>query len=182
MQVRPTSDRLRETLFNVIAPRIVGSRFLDLCAGSGAIGIEALSRGAAHITFVDHSRKMCGLIEANLDLVRIPENETEVVLAKAEEFLRRPLARRGSTKQEPHEESWDLIYFDPPYATDYLRVLKLLGERTESLLTESGLVVVEHHHKNDLPEQVGNIRRQRILKQGDSALSFYEVVTYVAED
>ena len=76
MQVRPTSDRLRETLFNVIAPRIEGARFLDLCAGSGAVGIEALSRGAAHVTFVDRSRKMCGLVEANLDLCGVPEDET----------------------------------------------------------------------------------------------------------
>src|ERR687890_600298 len=89
MQIRPTSDRLRETLFNVLAPRIEGARFLDICAGSGAIGIEALSRGAAHATFVDRSRKMCGLIEANLDLCGVPEDETEVVMAEASEFLRR---------------------------------------------------------------------------------------------
>ena len=66
-QTRPTSDRLRETLFNVLAPRIEGARFLDLCAGTGAVGIEALSRGAEHVTFVDQSRKMCGLIEANTE-------------------------------------------------------------------------------------------------------------------
>src|SRR5205807_270865 len=93
MQVRPTSDRLRETLFNILAPRIEGTRFLDLCAGSGAVGIEALSRGAAHVTFVDRSRKMCGLIEANLDLCGVPENETEVVLSEAAEFLRRAATR-----------------------------------------------------------------------------------------
>src|SRR3954467_973595 len=87
MQVRPTSDRLRETLFNVLAPRIAGARFLDLCAGSGAVGIEALSRGAAHATFVDRSRKMCGLVEANLDLCRIPEDETTVVQAEASDFV-----------------------------------------------------------------------------------------------
>src|SRR5215212_7142657 len=88
MQVRPTSDRLRETLFNVLAPRIEGARFLDLCAGSGAIGIEALSRGAAHVTFVDRSRKMCGLVEANLDLCGVPEEQTEVVLGEAADYLK----------------------------------------------------------------------------------------------
>ena len=181
MQVRPTSDRLRETLFNVIAPRIRGSRFLDLCAGSGAVGIEALSRGAERATFVDRSRKMCGLIESNLDLVRIPEDETEVVQSEAEEFLRTCLARRRRAAQHHHEEPWDLVYFDPPYTTDYLGVLKVFGEQTESLLGESGLLVVEHHHKKDLPEQVGNISRQRLLKQGDSVLSFYEVVTGIVE-
>src|SRR5207302_9434158 len=81
-QTRPTSDRLRETLFNILAPRIDGARFLDLCAGSGAVGIEALSRGAAHVTFVDRSRKMCALIEANLAALAIPENEFEIVCSE----------------------------------------------------------------------------------------------------
>jgi 16S rRNA (guanine(966)-N(2))-methyltransferase RsmD len=180
MQVRPTSDRLRETLFNVIAPRIEGTRFLDLCAGSGAVGIEALSRGAAHVTFVDRSRKMCGLVESNLDLVRIPEDATDVVQSVAEEFLRRPLGRRGRPGQLPME-SWDLVYFDPPYATDYLGVLKLFGVKTGALLAENGCLIVEHHHKNELPDEIGSIHRQRILKQGDSALSFYEVVKSIVE-
>src|SRR3954463_11562881 len=86
MQVRPTSDRLRETLFNILAPRINDVRFLDLCAGSGAVGIEALSRGASHATFVDKSRKICGLIEANLDLCRVPEDQTEIFNTEALEF------------------------------------------------------------------------------------------------
>src|SRR5438034_7095789 len=87
LNTRPTSDRLRETLFNVIAPRIEGARFLDLCAGSGAVGIEALSRGAAHVTFVDRSRKMCALIEANLDLCRVAKEERQVVKMEATDFL-----------------------------------------------------------------------------------------------
>src|SRR6185295_17122021 len=91
---RPTSDRLRETLFNVLAPRLQGARFLDLCAGSGAVGIEALSRGAAHSTFVDHSRKMSGLIEANLDLCRISEEQTKVVQEDAFDFLRHAISRK----------------------------------------------------------------------------------------
>src|SRR5437773_10925061 len=76
LQTRPTSDRLRETLFNILAPRIQGARFLDLCAGSGAVGIEALSRGAAHVTFVDRSRRNCGLIEANLETPGVAEAES----------------------------------------------------------------------------------------------------------
>src|SRR5882762_346213 len=91
LQVRPTSDRLRETLFNVIAPRIEGARFLDLCAGSGAVGIEALSRGAAHVTFVDRSRKMVALIEANLELCKTPKEERQIVQAEAADFLRQAL-------------------------------------------------------------------------------------------
>ena len=166
LQVRPTSDRLRETLFNVIAPRIEGARFLDLCAGSGAVGIEAISRGAAHLTFVDRSRKMCGLIEANLDLCGVPEEETEVVCSEAEDFLRLKPERRGP--------AWDIMFFDPPYATNYLHTLALIGDNAAELLTADGLLVVEHHHKNALKDVVGSIKRFRVLKQGDSSLSFYE--------
>lgn len=166
MEVRPTSDRLRETLFNVIAPQIEGARFLDLCAGSGAVGIEALSRGAAHVTFVDRSRKMCGLVEANLDLCRIPEEQTVVVQAEADNFLKRIVAR----KQKP----WDIIFFDPPYATDYLQMLALIGEHASELLTEAGLLIVEHNRKNDLKSDVDGLVRTRMLAQGDSALSFYK--------
>jgi 16S rRNA (guanine(966)-N(2))-methyltransferase RsmD len=167
MQIRPTSDRLRETLFNVLAPRIEGARFLDLCAGSGAVGIEALSRGAAHATFVDKSRKMCGLVEANLDLCGVPEDETEVVMAEAGEFLRRFIARES-------EARWDIAFFDPPYAIDYMPVLAAFGSGS-ILKAEEGLLVTEHHHKTELKDEVGVIRRWRILKQGDSCLSFYEM-------
>ena len=167
--MRPTSDRLRETIFNVIAPRIKGARFLDLCAGSGAVGIEALSRGARQAVFVDQSRKMCSLIKSNLDLCQIEEDEREVVQSQAHDYLQRALARRGSF------DPWDIVFFDPPYADDYLLVLKMFGSHTSTLLTENALLVVEHHHKKLLPDELDSIHRTRILKQGDSALSFYEV-------
>src|SRR2546428_13715721 len=163
LRTRPTSDRLRETLFNVLAPHIGGARFLDLGAGSGAVGIEALSRGAAHVTFVDRSRKMCVLIQANLDLCQIPKDQTEIVLSEAAEFLRRVITRKSG--------SWDIVFFDPPYANNYLRTLDLFDA---GLLADDTLLVIEHHRKNELPEELGRLRRQRILKQGDSALSFYE--------
>jgi len=156
MQVRPTSDRLRESLFNILAPRIEEARFLDLCAGSGAVGIEALSRGARHATFVDRSRRSCQLIESNVQLCRIPEEQFEIYCTTAEDFLR-----------QSKSFEWDIVFFDPPYKEDYLRTLDLLGKF-------EGLVVVEHHHKNTLPEKIGSLVRTRILKQGDSSLSFYE--------
>jgi 16S rRNA (guanine(966)-N(2))-methyltransferase RsmD len=169
LEVRPTSDRLRETLFNVIAPRIEGARFLDLCAGSGAVGIEALSRGARHATFVDQSREMCALVKSNLGLCRIEVGESEVVQSEARDYLRRLLGpRRGRF------EPWDIVFFDPPYAGDYLPTINAFGAHPSSLLTENGLLIVEHHHKNPLPEEISNLRRTRVLKQGDSALSFYQ--------
>jgi 16S rRNA (guanine966-N2)-methyltransferase len=166
LQVRPTSDRLRETLFNVISPRIRGTRFLDLCAGSGAVGIEALSRDAAHSTFVDRSRKMCALIDANLELCRVPEEHAKVVAAEAGEFLRTAISREF--------EPWEIVFFDPPYTSDYGAMLQLLGMNAEALLGEQGLLIVEHHHKRQLPDEVGNLRRSRLLEQGDSSLSFYQ--------
>lgn len=165
-ETRPTSDRLRETLFNVIAPRIEGARFLDLCAGSGAVGLEALSRKAAHVTFVDNSRRMGSLIQANLDLCRIGSDEFETVITAATDFLWRRLRRLT--------ESWDLVFFDPPYAEDYRGILQLFGDNSSVLLAEDGWLVVEHHQKNNLPETVGRLHRFRVLKQGDSALSFYK--------
>ena len=140
---------------------------MDLCAGSGAVGIEALSRNASHVTFVDRSRQMCALVEANLDLCLVPEDETEVVQSEAVDFLRTQARRKN--------KPWDIVFFDPPYANDYLSVLHAFGKINFNLLTESGLLIAEHHHKNQLPDEVGRLIRRRTVKQGDSALSFYEV-------
>ena len=169
LEVRPTSDRLRETLFNVIAPRIAGVRFLDLCAGSGAVGIEAISRGASHATFVDSSRPMCALIKANLELCRIERSESDVIESEALDYL-----RRFVSKQPDSGKPWDVAFYDPPYANGYIPVLDIFGARSSALLTPKGLLIVEHHHKNKLPEETGSLVRYRVLKQGDSALSFYE--------
>jgi 16S rRNA (guanine966-N2)-methyltransferase len=160
---------LRETLFNILAPRIRGSRFLDLCAGSGAVGIEALSRGAAHATFVDQSRRMCALIEANLNELGVDDKEREVVYGEASAFLRR--RAKGNAGSKPG--AFDIIFFDPPYATDYEVVLERLGDRQNALLAEDAIVVVEHHKKRELKKEFGSLHRYRSLKQGDSCLSFY---------
>jgi 16S rRNA (guanine966-N2)-methyltransferase len=165
-KTRPTSDRLRETLFNILNPRIdEETRFLDLCAGSGAIGIEALSRGAKHAAFVDISRKACALIEENLDHLQIPEDQTDVFQSEAAKFVAKV------------ETGFDIVYFDPPYSDDYSGVLKKIGAPTDAgatILSEDGLFIAEHHLKHDLPDLVGELRRWRIVKQGDSCLSFYE--------
>lgn len=163
-KIRPTSDRLRETLFNILAPYIDDqTRFLDLCAGTGAIGIEALSRGAAHTTFVDRSRRACALIEENLDALDVPKEMTDISDLSAETFSGRE-----------HAVGWDVVYFDPPYAMDYAYVLREFGNPNGKLLRENGILIVEHHGKNEMPDAVGELRRWRILKQGETRLSFYE--------
>lgn len=163
-KTRPTSDRLRETLFNILQPEMdEDKRFLDLCAGTGAVGIEALSRGTGFVTFVDKSRRACGLIEENLDLLKIPEEETEIICLPAEKFIMR----------EP-QQNWHLIFYDPPYQTDYSKVLARIGAAGSTLLDPEGRLIVEHHAKAPLPDALGGIRRWRIVKQGETNLSFYE--------
>jgi 16S rRNA (guanine966-N2)-methyltransferase len=165
-KTRPTSDRLRETLFNVLQTKIDSeTRFLDLCAGTGAIGIEAVSRGAKFATFVDKSRRACALIEENLDLLQVPEEQTEVFQNSADEFLRR---------LNDQTEGWDIIFFDPPYEEDYSKVLYLLADEETQFLKAEGIFIAEHHAKNVLPDAVGELRRWRIVKQGETHLSFYE--------
>jgi 16S rRNA (guanine966-N2)-methyltransferase len=167
LQTRPTSDRLRETLFNILAPRIEGARFLDLCAGTGAVGIEALSRGAAHVTFVDESRRMYALIESNVRALKVDAQEFELITSEATKFLRW-CAKQGLPP-------FDIIFFDPPYAADYEAVLKDVGEHTPRLLSEDGMMVVEHQKKRELSEEFSALERYRLLKQGDSTLSFYRL-------
>lgn len=163
-KTRPTSDRLRETLFNVLATKIDGdTRFLDLCAGTGAVGIEAVSRGAGFATFVDKSARACALIEENLDLLKIPEEQTEVFRNAAEKFV---------TRQHP--AAWNIAFYDPPYQENYRLFLFEFAENANNLLTADGILIAEHHAKVILPDAVGEVRRWRILKQGETRLSFYQ--------
>ena len=164
LKTRPTSDRLRETLFNVLAPKIHDeTRFLDLCAGTGAVGIEAVSRGAGFATFVDKSNRACALIEENLDLLAVPDQQTEVFRSSAEKFVSRE-----------HPAAWDIVFYDPPYQDNYRIFLFEFASNISRLLTENGILIAEHHAKNVLPETVGELRRWRMLKQGETHLSFYE--------
>jgi 16S rRNA (guanine(966)-N(2))-methyltransferase RsmD len=165
IQTRPTSDRLREALFNILAPQMEGTRFLDLCAGTGAVGIEALSRGAARVFFVDRSRKMATLVAANVELLEVTD-ATEIATMEALEFLR----RHSKHQAEP----FDIIFFDPPYAEDYGDVLAFIGEHAAELLRADGMVIVEHHKKKVLSD-APRLERYRELKQGDSVLSFFRV-------
>ena len=164
-QARPTSDRLRESLFNVLAPRIDGTRFLDLCAGTGAVGAEALSRGASHVTFVDQSRRMGTLILANLESLKVESDHYDVMTVEDSEFL------RSHVKHD--REPFDVIFYDPPYAANYEEVLNSVGTHAAQLLNDDAIVIVEHHKKKLLSEIFNALTRYRELKQGDSVLSFY---------
>lgn len=160
--VRPTSDRLRETLFNIIAPHIEGSRFLDVCAGSGAVGIEALSRGAASVTFIDSSRRACAVIESNLASLAVTSNAT-VINKDAVAALKR---LSGDAAK------FDIIFFDPPYASEiYSQVMH--GIAAGCLIGPEALVVAEHRAKTPPAAEYGGLKMYREVKQGESALAFY---------
>src|SRR5579871_4237474 len=163
LATRPTSDRLRETLFNVIASRIEGARFLDLYAGSGAVGIEALSRGAAEVVFVERAAPALKALRANLSRLGVQEG-FRVVAGNAASFLRAPDA---GTR-------FDLVFLDPPYdaAREYPAVLNRLGEPSAGLIVDGAMVIAEHRRKEKLEDQYGELRRTRLLEQGDAALSF----------
>ena len=165
LAVRPTSDRLRETLFNILAPKIGGSRFLDICAGSGAVGIEALSRGAAEATFIESSRHACAVIEANLAALGITSEATTINRDVAAALRRLDLEAR----------QFEIAFFDPPYASGiYSQVMRQLG--SGNLLSDGALVFVEHLAKTPPEREYGRLRIYRELKQGESALAFYETV------
>ena len=167
LALRPTSDRLRETLFNVLGPEIAGARLLDLFAGTGAIGIEALSRGAAEVVFVENHPPAAALIRRNLESLGIRSGVT-VLAVDALRGLEKLAAR---AKED--DSGFGVVFLDPPYAAaeEYARVLKSLGG--SNLIAPGGLVVAEHRRKFDLQESYGSLRRYRILRQGDAALSFY---------
>jgi 16S rRNA (guanine966-N2)-methyltransferase len=154
LDTRPTPDRLRETLFNILGARIEGKGFADLYAGTGAVGIEALSRGAARGVFVEQSRAAAQVIRENLKALGI-EGRAEVRQARVSAVLGKIAA--------------DIVFIDPPYALEreYGAALAILGaQRVE-------LVVVQHDRRLALAGSFGALKLARTLKQGDNVLSFF---------
>lgn len=166
LATRPTSDRLRETLFNVLAQRIEGAVFLDLYAGSGAVGLEALSRGAAQVVFVERAPEALKVLRGNLARLRITAG-FHVQPGSVAAYLRRARASRAA--------GFDLVFLDPPYdaSEEYAATLGLLGGAAAGLLAEGALVIAEHRRKEPLEERYGALARARLLEQGDASLSFY---------
>ena len=154
--VRPTSDRLRETLFNLVDVETPGCHVLDGFAGTGAIGLEALSRGAAHVTFVDRDLRALTLIEENLRHCGVQDRYVII-----------------RTLQSLPAASIDLAVLDPPYDEPDLTVSIAAAE---PLIAPGGMLVLEHARRRPAPEQAGRLRMSRDLVSGDSALAFYSEV------
>jgi 16S rRNA (guanine966-N2)-methyltransferase len=178
MSTRPTSDRLRETLFNVLAPRIQAAAFLDLYAGSGAVGLEAISRGAARVTFVERAPAALKILHGNL--ARLGISSGVRVHAKSVSAFLKSAARTDPKSADPKPasaipERYDVVFLDPPYdeAKEYAITLELLGRAAQGILAPGAVVVAEHRRKQSLDERYGSLRRTRVLEQGDAALSFY---------
>jgi 16S rRNA (guanine966-N2)-methyltransferase len=167
MDIRPTSDRLRETLFNVLCggnpAQLEGTVWLDLFAGTGAVGIEALSRGAAEVTLVEASPKAAQLIERNLRSLGIAAG-FQVLKMDTAAALR---------KFNAIAKAADFVFLDPPYRMEdaYNRILTALGQ--SRVVKSSTVVIAEHSRKFDPGEEFGTLRRYRKLEQGDGAISFY---------
>jgi len=165
LDVRPTADRLRETLFDVLAPQVRDSVWLDLYAGTGAVGIEALSRGARTVYFVEVSPKAAAVIRQNLRSLQIEEGY-EVLEREAEPALRR---------LDSQAVSCDVCFLDPPYRMHkaYAEALGFLSQ--SRLLKSSSIVVAEHDKHFDPGANVGALGRYREIRQSDAVLSFYKL-------
>ncbi len=161
--LRPTSDRVREALFSILGNRLPHSRFLDLYAGTGAVGIEAVSRGADYVSSVESNRDALKLLKQNVDLCKIGDG----------------LAVRSQTVQEflNHPDQWngpyDIVFTDPPYAEASELSSLLVGPKTDGLFASDAWLVVEHASKTDLPMLLGCTKFVRRYRYGDTALSLY---------
>jgi 16S rRNA (guanine966-N2)-methyltransferase len=182
---RPTSDRLRETLFNILAPRIPGCRFADLYAGTGAVGIEALSRGAEHVWFTEKAEPALTAIRANLKALKImqrftiEERGTGALLERLAKAAQKQSAEAAAGEHTARPTmSLDIIYLDPPWETEaeYANTLHLLGSlRGRAILAPDALIVAEHNSKSQLAADYGELTQTRTLKQGDAALTFFAI-------
>jgi 16S rRNA (guanine(966)-N(2))-methyltransferase RsmD len=181
--LRPTSDQLRETLFNILGPRVEGARVLDGYAGTGALGLEALSRGAAHVTFIERDRRAQALIMRNLAACGIREGYAMIRSSYPRALVR--LRARAAERAGPVDESafipFDLVLLDPPY--EQRPPARAAGQAAESLaavlaatgevIAPHAIVVLEHARRSPAPEAAGRLVRTRQVTAGDSALSFY---------
>ena len=156
-QTRPLLARVKKSLFDILTPKIVGSTFLDLFAGSGSVGIEALSRGAKKVVFVENDRNCVKTIEDNLKLFGVA-GEAEVI-------------QRDASQPDALDGKFDIIFIGPPYD---MKMLAGIIEKTGGVLAKKGLIIGQHHCKEILPRQIGTLTLFREEKYGDMRLSFFE--------
>ena len=162
--IRPTTRKVKEALFNILRGYITNARFLDLYAGTGAIGIEALYQGASWVTFVDASRKNTDLIKKNIDKFHYSER-AEIVTKKAIPFINS--FREG-------EKPFDIVFLDPPYHSDeLLKSLRCLSKST--LISKDAIIVAEHSSRLRLPDKIDNLSKKKDYIYGDTTLSVYIV-------
>ena len=161
--VRPTPDRLREALFNILAPYLPRCVFLDAYAGSGSVGIEALSRGAARAVFIENSKEALAVLDANLKSLGV---------------LERCSVMRGGVRKKMLPDLADLVFLDPPYhlEKEYALVLGALESDTRAQI-----VVAQHSVRNAIADEYGQLKKYRELRQGESVLSFFRPACLGAE-
>lgn len=157
-RVRPTSDKVKQALFNILGERVVDAAFLDLFAGAGGIGVEALSRGAKSVVFVDASRESLDIIKRNIEQAGFGDR-AQVVPAKAGTFLKKPSG------------PYDIVFLDPPYAEELQPLLDQIA--VAGLLNAGSIVIAEHFKKQPSPERAGALRLSREARYGDTVLAFY---------
>jgi 16S rRNA (guanine(966)-N(2))-methyltransferase RsmD len=160
-RVRPTSDKVKQALFNILGEKVTDSVFLDLYAGAGGIGIEALSRGARTVVFVDGSRDSLNIVKQNIEQMGFRE-QANAVLAKAETFLKKPSG------------PYDIVFLDPPYAEDMHPLLEMVAGA--GILKPAAVVIAEHFKKQLSPESAGVLSLHREARYGDTVLAFYKII------
>ena len=162
-KTRPTGGRLKKSLFDILAPRLPEARVLDIFAGAGALGLEALSRGASHVTFVERNRAAANAIRKNLERLQLTE-QTELLQRDAESAINFLAAG---------QDAFELVLLDPPYQADiHDTLLQKIG--AVSLAKPGGLVILEHHHKMPLADSYSGLAKVREVRVGESCLTFFE--------
>jgi 16S rRNA (guanine(966)-N(2))-methyltransferase RsmD len=159
-RVRPTSDKVKQALFNILGQKVEGALFLDLFAGIGGIGIEALSRGAARVVFVDDSRDSLRVIQQNIEQTGFNER-AQVIASKAETFLKKT------------SEQFDIVFLDPPYSLALEPLLN--GIVVSGILKPGSIVITEHFKKQPSIKQAGKLSLYRESQYGDTVLAFYKI-------
>ncbi len=171
MEIRPTSDKVKESLFNILGETVIDSSFLDLFGGTGGIGIEALSRGAKHVVFIDSSIKSIKVLKGNLEHMKIQEG-AEVYNTDYETAIK---------KLHINNKQFDIIFIDPPYSKGMAQNA-LVCIAANPILADDGLIIAEHDTKDAMPDKVGNLVLYRVKQYSNTSLSFYKTVNQMQHE